>query len=40
MPSARVNGVLERTFGLEAALIGRIPMPFGVSLIAVARRPS
>lgn len=34
-----VNGVLEKIFGLEAVLVGRIPMPFGVSLIAVVRRP-
>jgi len=41
MPGAKVNGLLERIFGFEAGLIGRrVPMPFGVSLIAVARRPS
>ncbi len=40
MPGAKVNGLLERIFGFEAGLIGRLPMPFGVSLIAVARRPS
>ncbi|MFL6731806.1 MAG: class I SAM-dependent methyltransferase [Sphingomicrobium sp.] len=40
MPGARVNGILERVFGIEASLIGRIRMPFGVSLIAVVRRPS
>ena len=39
MPGAKANRILERIFGLEAGLIGRIPMPFGVSLIAVARRP-
>ena len=39
LPSAPVNAVLRRTFGLEAGLIGRLPMPFGVSLVAVARRP-
>ena len=39
LPSAPVNTVLRWIFGLEAALIGRIPMPFGVSLIAVVRRP-
>jgi SAM-dependent methyltransferase len=38
MPSAGVNAVLQRLFGLEAHLIGRVPMPFGVSLIAVLRR--
>jgi hypothetical protein len=35
-----VNAVLNKLFGLEAALIGRLPMPFGVSLVAVVRRPA
>jgi SAM-dependent methyltransferase len=39
LPSAAVNTLLERVFGLEAALVGRVPMPFGVSLVAVVRRP-
>ena len=39
MPSAPVNKVLDMVFGLERALIGRVPMPFGVSLVAVLRRP-
>ena len=39
LPGARVNAVLEAIFGLEAALIGRVPMPFGVSLVAVLRSP-
>jgi hypothetical protein len=39
LPGARVNSVLEGVFGLEAGLIGRVPMPFGVSLVAVVRRP-
>jgi SAM-dependent methyltransferase len=39
MPGLRANAVLEKVFGLEAFLIGRVPMPFGVSLVAVARRP-
>jgi SAM-dependent methyltransferase len=39
LSSGAVNAALEKIFGLEAALVGRIPMPFGVSLIAVARRP-
>jgi hypothetical protein len=34
-----VNSVLDGLFGLEAGLIGRVPMPFGVSLVAVVRRP-
>jgi SAM-dependent methyltransferase len=39
MPSAPVNKILDTVFGLERALIGRVPMPFGVSLVAVLRRP-
>jgi SAM-dependent methyltransferase len=40
VPSPRVNSALKMIFGLEAGLVGRVPMPFGVSLIAVARRPN
>jgi SAM-dependent methyltransferase len=40
LPGATVNAVLNKVFGLEAGLIGRVPMPFGVSLVAVVRRPS
>ena len=40
LPSAPVNAILQKVFGLEAALIGRLPMPFGVSLVAVVRRPA
>ena len=39
MPSAPVNTALDAIFGLERSLIGRVPMPFGVSLVAVLRRP-
>jgi SAM-dependent methyltransferase len=39
MPSAPVNAALDAIFGLERSLIGRVPMPFGVSLVAVLRRP-
>jgi SAM-dependent methyltransferase len=39
MPSPFVNKTLEMVFGLERELIGRLPMPFGVSLVAVLRRP-
>ena len=39
MPSAPVNRILDTVFGLERELIGRVPMPFGVSLVAVLRRP-
>ncbi len=40
LPSPAVNGALDRLFGLEAGLIGRLPLPFGVSLVAVLRRPA
>jgi SAM-dependent methyltransferase len=39
LPSAPVNWLLDRVFGIERGLIGRVPMPFGVSLVAVVRRP-
>jgi SAM-dependent methyltransferase len=38
MPSPLVNKTLDMVFGLERELIGRLPMPFGVSLVAVLRR--
>ena len=38
MPSPFVNKTLDTVFGLERSLIGRLPMPFGVSLVAVLRR--
>ena len=40
LPGAPVNAALEKIFGLEAAMVGRTPMPFGVSLVAVLRRPA
>ena len=40
LPSAPVNAVLNTIVGLEACIIGRVPMPFGVSLVAVVRRPA
>ncbi len=40
MPARPVNTALHRIFGLEAGLIGRLPFPFGVSLVAVLRRPA
>src|SRR6476659_2953012 len=40
LPRAPVNAVLEKIFGFERHLIGRLPMPFGVSLVAVVRRPA
>lgn len=38
MPPPFVNKLLDATFGIERNLIGRMPMPFGVSLVAVLRR--
>lgn len=40
MPPAPVNKALETVFRLERGLIGRVPMPFGVSLVAILRRPN
>jgi hypothetical protein len=40
LPSSPINAVLNTIFGLEAHLIARVPMPFGVSLVAVVRRPA
>lgn len=39
LPGATVNAALNKIFGLEAGLLGRAPMPFGVSLVAIVRRP-
>ena len=39
LPPAPVNAVLRSLFALEAPLVGRLPLPFGVSLLAVLRRP-
>lgn len=39
MPAAPLNRLLAAVFGLERHLVGRAPLPFGVSLIAVLRRP-
>ena len=40
LPPAPVNRALDVIFGAESALIGRLPFPFGVSLVAVLRRPA
>jgi SAM-dependent methyltransferase len=40
LPGDFVNKVLQSIFGLEAGFIGKLPMPFGVSLVAVVRGPS
>lgn len=36
LPAAPINGLLETTFALERHLIGRVPLPPGLSLFAVA----
>jgi SAM-dependent methyltransferase len=38
MPPAPLNAALKGLFGIERHLVGRLPLPFGVSLIAVLRR--
>lgn len=40
MPPRAVNAVLKSVFSLERSLIGRVPFPFGVSLLGIFRRPS
>ncbi len=40
LPAKPVNSALDAVFGAEAGLIGRLPFPFGVSLVAVLRRPA
>ena len=40
MPPRPVNAILRRLFGIESALVGRVPLPVGVSLVAVLRRPA
>jgi SAM-dependent methyltransferase len=39
LPSKPVNKLLRSIFALERGLIGRVPLPFGVSLVAILRRP-
>jgi trans-aconitate methyltransferase len=39
LPPAPVNSALAALFGLERYLVGRLPLPFGVSLVAILRRP-
>jgi len=36
LPPARLNTVLEKVFVLERHLVGRLPLPPGLSLFAVA----
>ncbi len=35
LPAAPVNALFEKIFGLERYLVGRVPMPPGVSLVAI-----
>jgi SAM-dependent methyltransferase len=39
LPPGPVNGLLRSVFSFERFLVGRVPFPFGVSLVLVARRP-
>jgi hypothetical protein len=36
LPPAPLNSALEKIFGLERHLVGRLPLPIGLSLFAVA----
>lgn len=36
----RVNDLLARIFGVESALVGRVSLPFGVSILALASKPN
>lgn len=36
-PAGPVNSALATTFGLERHLIGKVPMPFGLSIFAIAK---
>ena len=38
MPGPAANSMLKAVFGAESSLVGRIPLPIGVSLMAVAKR--
>ena len=38
MPSPFINFLLKKIFGLESHLVGRVSLPIGVSLLAVAKR--
>ena len=39
MPARLVNRTLTAVFASERHLVGRLPLPFGVSLLVVARKP-
>ena len=38
MPGRALNALLRGVFSFERRLLGRVPMPFGVSLVMLARR--
>lgn len=38
IPREPVNSILRSVFSCERRLVGRIPLPFGVSLVAIARK--
>ena len=40
LPPRALNTLLARAMGSEAHLLGRVPLPFGLSLVAVVRRRS
>lgn len=37
-PPAMLNSLLTTTFAAESSLLGRVPLPFGLSLVAVVRK--
>jgi SAM-dependent methyltransferase len=39
LPNARINALLEAVFSSERHLVNRVRMPFGISLLAILRRP-
>jgi SAM-dependent methyltransferase len=38
IPGALVNNVLRETFGAEASIVPRVSLPFGVSILCIARK--
>ena len=40
LPPRFINNLLKTIFGLERFLVGRIPFPFGLSLLMIARKPN
>jgi SAM-dependent methyltransferase len=39
LPSPLVNETLRRLFAIERYALGRMPLPFGLSLVVIAQRP-